>query len=285
MQLLRLTDVPPPNQSDRVFLYSRFRAVLGAALLAASAVAAFLLAWFNGAWLGYYIASVILILLLIFHNLVTARFRPSNWLLRASDDGLFIKFRSYLNHHFDNRDLTVVFFSYSEIRSAQAIKEIHHIPDRDYGSHAGTTTKTRRAIEIEIAADSTALSKLLANERDRIVAKSVVGAGKISTRYQHLPVRLIGPKRLRIDWGVVPSTHTLLQALTRHTMVQEGAEVSKDFTELEAISREQQEAHLAELVASGDTMTAVTLARQLYSYDLTAAKQFVEELAGRKSTR
>jgi hypothetical protein len=284
MQLMRLADVAT-NRRDLVFAYSRFRAALGASLLAASAVGAFLLAWFNGAWLGYYIGAVILILLLIFQNLITARFRPSNWLLRATDHGLFIKFRSYLNQHFDDRDLTVVFFPYPEISSARAIKDIHKVPDRDESNHAGTTTKTRHAIELELTADCTALAKLLANERDRVFAKSVVGAGRISTRYQHLPVRLTGPKRLRIDWGVIPNAQTLLGRLTHAGAVPDHTVIANDFTQLEALSREQQEARLTELVESGDAITAVTLARKLYSYDLTAAKQFVEQLARRQTTR
>jgi hypothetical protein len=285
MQLMRLTDVPPINQSDRIFLYSRLRAVVGGALLAASALGAFLLAWFNGAWLGYYIAAVLLTLLLIFQNLITARFRSSNWLLRVTDHGLFIKFRSYLNHHFDQRDLTVVFLPYSEIRSAREMTEIHRIPDRDNGSRAGTMTKTRRAVELELAGDCTALSKLLANERERVFAKSVIGAGRLSTRYQHLPVRMAGSKLLSIDWGVVPSVETLLTSLTRHTVVQDSAAVSKDFTELETLSKEQQEARLVELVQCGESMAAIALARRLYSYDLARAKQFVEELAQRQTTR
>jgi hypothetical protein len=284
MQLMRLADVPT-DRRDLVFAYSRFRAVLGASLLAISAFGCFLFAWFNGAWLGYYIGAVILILLLVFQNLVTARFRPSNWLLRATDHGLFIKFRSYLNHHFDHRDLTVVFLPYSDIRSARAIKEINTVPDREDGGPTGITTKTHYTIELELAENCTGLSKLLANERDRIYAKSVVGAGRVSTRYQHLPVRLTGPNRLRIDWGVVPNAQTLLERLTHASAVPDHIVIANDFTQLEALSREQQEARLTELVESGDTITAVTLARKLYSYDLTAAKQFVEELARRQTTR
>lgn len=40
-----------------------------------------------------------------------------------------------------------------------------------------------------------------------------------------------------------------------------------------------------ELAESGDMIGAVTLARRLYSYDLTAAKQFVEELVRKQPAR
>lgn len=47
------------------------------------------------------------------------------------DDGLYIKFRSYLNHRFPEQDLTVVFFPYSEIRSAKMITERREVPSLD----------------------------------------------------------------------------------------------------------------------------------------------------------
>jgi hypothetical protein len=146
------------------------------------------------------------------------------------------------------------------------------------------TVRTRRFVEFELAADSKSLAKALAGERERVYAKSVVGAGRISTRYQHLPVRLASPALLRVEWGVVPSAQTFLDALTRHALVQNSAAVSKDFVNLAKLSREEQEARLIELVESGDMMSAISIARRIYSYDLTAAKQFVETLAHKQPT-
>ena len=283
MQLLRLAEVPS-NPRDRVFRYSRARAAIGATVVAAVAVAALLYGRLQGAWLPYHIAAVLFILLLIFHNLVTARFRPSNWLLRMTEHGLFVKFRSYLNGHFDAEDLTVVFIPYSEIRSARAVTEQRELPDQER-DRRGTTTRTRQVVELELDGNSTELAKGLARERERLFGKIVVGAGRISTRYQHLPVQLATPASLRIEWGVVPSARSLLDALTRHTLVQNSAAVAKDFANLEQLTREEQEMRLIELVHSGDTISAVALVRRLYSYDLTAAKRFVEDLARRQPDR
>lgn len=277
MQLMRLADVPS-DRRDRVFRYSQLRATLGVTILTGSALGAFIFGWLKSAWLAYYVAAVLLIVLLIFQKLITARFRPSNWLLRMTDHGLFIKFRSYLNNHFDDQDLTVLFLPYSEIRSARSVKERREVPDLTEGNPSRTTTKRRKIIEFELAGDSTPLARALARERERLFSKSVIGAGRISTRYQHLPVQLTTRTLLQIEWGVVPRAQTLLDALTRHTLVQNPAAVSKDFVNLDKLSREEQEARLLELVESGDMIGAMTLARRLYSYDLTAAKQFVEEL-------
>jgi len=284
MQLMRLADVPL-DRRDRVFYYSRFRAALGAAILTGSAFAVFIFGWLKGAWLACYVAAVLVIVLLIFQKLITARFRPSNWLLRMTNHGLFIKFRSYLNNHFDAQDLTVVFIPYSEIRSARSVNERREVADRNAANRLEMSTQTRRLVEFDLAGDSKPLARTLASERERLFAKAVIGAGRISTRYRHVPVRLSSPACLQIEWGVVPSAQTLLDALTRHTPVQNPTTVSKDFVNLDKLSREEQEARLLELAESGDMIGAVTQARRLYSYDLTAAKQFVEALVRKQPAR
>ena len=282
MQLLRLADVPT-DRNERVFRYSRSRAVIGAMILGVLAAGLFLYGWQKGEWLAYYGAGIIVIGLLIFQKLVTARFQASNWLVRMTDQGLFIKFRSYLNCHFSDQDVAVVFLPYSEIRSARLVTERRELPDRSGANRPEISTRTRRLVEFELAGDSKQLVTALASERERLFAKSVIGAGRISTRYRHVPVRLTSPASLQIEWGVVPNAQTLLDALTRHTLVHNPATVSKDFANLDKLSKEEQETRLLDLATSGDTIGAITMARQLYSYDLTAAKQFVEELL-RKQT-
>src|SRR5574341_259931 len=213
MQLMRLADVPL-DQRDRVFHYSRMRAIAGAMTLAAIALVALIFGWQKGAWLAYYVAAVVAICLLIFQKLVAARFKPSNWLVRMTDHGLFVKFRSYLNPHFPEEDLTVVFLPYSEIRSARSLKEHQELPDRDQRNRSTTTTRTRRLLELELAGDSAQFAAALAKERERVFTKPTGGAGKSSSRYQHFPVQLTSPTRLRMEWGVVPGAQTLLDALT-----------------------------------------------------------------------
>ena len=74
--------------------------------------------------------------------------------MRLTDHGLFIKFRSYLNFHFPDQDLSVVFISYSEIRSARYIlSRSRKCPDRDDGNRPTTTTKTQKWVELELASD------------------------------------------------------------------------------------------------------------------------------------
>jgi hypothetical protein len=284
MQLMRLADVPL-DRRDRVFHYSGFRAVTGAMILVVIALGALVFGWLKNAWIAYYVAAVVAICLLIFQRLVTARFRSSNWLIRMTEHGLFVKFRSYLNHHFSDQDPTVVSLPYSDIRSVKLVKERQELPDRDDTNQSTKIIRTRRIIDLELAGDSTQLAQALAKERERVFAKPTQCAGRTSSRYQHFPVRLASPMLLRIEWGVVPDAQTFLDSLTRHTLVRDSDETSRDFVNLDGLSREEQEVRLRELVESGEMIGAVTMARKLYSYDLTTAKHFVEGLARERSQK
>ena len=284
MQLMRSADVPL-DQRDRVFHYSGFRAVTGAMILVVIALGALVFGWLKNAWIAYYVAAVVAICLLIFQRLVTARFRSSNWLIRMTEHGLFVKFRSYLNHHFSDQDPTVVSLPYSDIRSVKLVKERQELPDRDDTNQSTKIIRTRRIIDLELAGDSTQLAQTLAKERERVFAKPTQCAGRTSSRYQHFPVRLASPMLLRIEWGVVPDAQTFLDSLTRHTLVRDSEETSRDFVNLDGLSREEQEVRLRELVESGEMIGAVTMARKLYSYDLTTAKHFVEGLARERSQK
>lgn len=282
MQLLRLAEVPL-NQRDRVFYYSRLRSVAGAMVLAAVATAALVFARQTGLWLAYYVAAVAAICLLLYQKLVTARFRPSNWLLRMTDHGLFVQFRSYLNNHFPEQDATVLFLPYSEIRSARLLKERQELPDRENRNRL-TTTRKRRLLEIELAGHSTQFAEALGKERERVFAKSPPRDDKPSTRYQHFPVQLAASTLLRIEWGVVPDAQRFLDEITRHTLVRPAEDSFKDLVRLDGLSSAEQEARLLELVESGDMIDAVAMARKLYSYDLKTAKDFVEGLVGKRTT-
>src|SRR5262245_24724995 len=115
---MRLAEVPL-SQQDRVYCYSRGRALLSLLLLLGAAATLILLSRPKQNWLGYYIAAIILLCLVVYQKSITARFQPSNWLVRMTDHGLYIQFRSYLNRHFSPEDYTVVYLPYGEIRSAK----------------------------------------------------------------------------------------------------------------------------------------------------------------------
>jgi len=111
MRLLRLSDVEI-RPTDRPYRYSRWHAVVIVIVVLGGAAWAAFHAYTTGWKVGYYIASAIILFSQLMRRFVTARFRPSNWLARANDQGCFIQFRSYLNYHLPADDLTVVFLEY-----------------------------------------------------------------------------------------------------------------------------------------------------------------------------
>src|SRR5215470_6757325 len=156
MRLLRLSDVDT-TPHEQVFCYSRIRA-LGFAFVALGGSTALLLRAASTRWnAGYYLAAVILLMLLMVKRFATARFRPSNWLVRMTDTGMFIQFRSYLNYHLPADDLTVVFLAYNEIQSARLVRERARVSDLQ----GRTATQIRRYIELELAGDVEPLPKAL----------------------------------------------------------------------------------------------------------------------------
>ena len=60
MQLMRLADAPL-DRRDRVFEYSKPRAVTGALLLSGIAFGVTLFGWLKGLWLAYYVAAVVVV--------------------------------------------------------------------------------------------------------------------------------------------------------------------------------------------------------------------------------
>jgi hypothetical protein len=273
MRLLRLSDVET-GPRDRVFYYSRTHVLL-IALIAIAASAALLFRAFSAHWKpGYYLGAVILLFLTLMHRFITARFRPSNWLARMNDLGLFIQFRSYLNYHLPADDLTVVFVPYQEIRSAGLVRERTRVPD----TQGRTATQILRYIELELAGDTGALAKALQAEIGEKAPNEKHWYGSSSTLYEDYPVRMPSPPFLRMKWQVVPRAQKFLDAIRPWTTIADPVSVSQDFAHLQGLTREEQQKQLRELTQRGETIAAIYTARRLYGCGLEDARSMVEGL-------
>ena len=274
MRLLRLAEVETgPN--DRVYCYSRSRAILLAMALLGAAAWLVFHAITTGWKLGYYIAAVIVLFLELMRRFFTARFQPTNWLVRMNDEGMFIQFRSYLNYHLPAEDLTVVFLSLSEIRSARLIRERVTTPDPQ--GH-GTTTQFLRYVELELAGDVAPLATALEAEITEKAPMEKRWYGKGSTLYQDHPARMQAPPFLQMHWQVAPGAKKFLSALRPYTTIAETVSLSEDLTNLQSLSRDEQQKRLRELARRGETIAAVYMARKLYGCGLVEAKEMVDGL-------
>src|SRR5258708_777158 len=152
MRFMREVEVPTTTR-DLVFRSSRLYGVLFV-LACLGACAGMIVFHWPRPNLAYYISEVVVLLLLLMHPFVTARFHPSNWLVRITNNGLFIHFRSYLNDHLSLEDSTVVFLPYQNIRTARLVRERLHT----FNSEGAKSVQTRRLVELELAVDPAQLS-------------------------------------------------------------------------------------------------------------------------------
>ncbi len=282
MRVLRLADVPC-TERDRVFRASPGRALAGSLFAVLAGIALAWLSWRSRFWLPAWLTGLTFLFLLLFRRLVTARFRPSNWLVRVADQGVYVQFRSHLNWHFPPDDLTVAFLPFGEIRAARLVRQRRTVPDWGTGSGGleSASEQRRRLVELDLSGDTTELAAALTAELARKGPPMKHWWGSARTRWGHSPVRLASDSTLQIEWRVRPGYRTFLAALAPYATIGAPRREQEDLTTLERAGQRAQEQRLIELVETGETMAAVKIARRLYDMDLAQATAFVDGLRGR----
>ncbi len=216
MRLLRFQDVPIGSE-DHVFRHSPARALI-VWLAGFAATAAFFFNAYTRKWPpGYLFGSFLLLFVLLTVRMVTARFHPSNWLVRMNETGIYVQYRSYLNYQLSADAASVVFLSLGEIASARLVKERVETPDP--ANPNATQTQYLRYIEIELSGDIALLADALQAESGQQAPLKKRWYGTSSTLYRDYPVRMTAPPFLRIRWDVVPGAHKFLDALRPYTVI------------------------------------------------------------------
>lgn len=279
MRVLRLQDVEI-GSNDRVFRHARVRASIVWLAAFAGTTALFFHAYTKKWHPGYFFGSFLLLFLLLTLRMVTARFHPSNWLVRMNDTGIYIQYRSYLNYQLSADDPSVAFVSFGEIASARLVKEKVTTPDSM--KPGASQTQYLRYVELELSGDTAPLADALQAEHGESAPLEKHWYGTSSTLYQDYPVTLTTPTSLRIHWDVVPGAHSFLAALRPYTVIADPVSLTQDFTHLKSLSREDQQKQLREMAARGQTIAAIYAARKLYGGSLGEAKQMVDSLCENK---
>jgi len=280
MQLLRLRDVPASTH-DRVYRYSRGRAFVAYALWWVGCAALFVVGFRQHTYILDAAALLVAAGLLLARRFVVARFRDSNWLARADENGLYIQFRSYLNYHFPADDQTVAFIPYREIRVARASRERQELPELSRNDRT-VSIRTLQLVELELTCDCATLGQALEAESARPAPREKAWYGNTGVKFQHYPVTLDRAACLRLTWECVPSSQVFLDELRRWVQVGASTSSSKSFTDLASVSRADQEQRIEALARVGQFVYAIALARKLYGYDLRHARTYVESLVARE---
>ena len=113
--------------------------------------------------------------------------------------------------------------------------------------------------------------------KDRIICKT-------STKAVHYPVSVVEDKIIRIQWRcpsscVVPGIKKAIDLLARQRVnVRPIQRQVHDYTKTNSADSKESEARILELAEKGKIFAATRLARKVFSYNTTEAKQFVEGL-------
>lgn len=237
---------------------------LGGGLLALPSLAedvptpAAVVAYFVGGWTA--------LIALLVRGSAAGVLSAMNWRLRAAPDRIAVNFRSYQNAHFPQSP-HVVLLPRTAIRAVRPFRQKVEAP---FGR--GVRRYTVEALEIVLRRESLPEIEAALQEESRRMGRGLLG---VRSRSNHAPVRVDG-NVLRVYWrsphdALTPGLDEALGQLARWYPTQApGLAEPLD-----------PEAQLLELARAGDRMGAVHLASRLYGLDLTKAKQFVDELAGR----
>jgi hypothetical protein len=171
-------------------------------------------------------------------------------------------------------DLTVVFLSYGEIRSARLLRERAQVSDAE----GNPTTQIRRYGELEVAGDTSELVKALRTEMTEKAPVIKRWYGSSSTLYEDHPVRMESPPLLQVRWQAVPRVQKFLEALRPYTSIAEPVQIAQDFLHLDSLSPDEQRKRLRELAEKGEIISAVYLAQKLYGCGLAEAREKIEKL-------
>lgn len=225
---------------------------------------------------GYIFGGGLLFCVLVTVGFVTARFRRSNWLVRMSQTGLYVQFRSYLNYQLPPDEASVVFLGYDEISSARLVRE--SVTKADPMHSGATQTQKLRYVELELRGDIEPLASRLQSESGEKAPMRKHWYGSSSTLYCDYPVSLTNGSLLRIRWDVVPRAQKFLDRLRPYTVINDPVSLTEDFAHLQSLTADEQKQRLSELARRGDTVTAIYTARRLYGCGLAEAKTMVDRM-------
>jgi hypothetical protein len=271
----------PINTDDRIFKAVPLYTCIPAIVFWAIGIAGFVIAIrggiqghgnFNGVSVvaAYWIGGAFSVMGLFFLGMLRGALKPTNWLLRCSNTGVIIKYRSYLNWRLPVEDIQAVGFSNSEIAWVRKTKLRCEVPSMSGGSSTEYLTFLDFCL---INPDTSELQKHLEAERNR----------KCNPLYLSYPVEVPGGGIVRVQRkGLVdyllPGQGRAIKWLSRFVKIAPPDSSKTDLTHNTKASRTHEDDKIYQLVRNGNKMGAIELTRQIYGCSLTEAVQFVEKL-------
>lgn len=146
---------------------------------------------------GLFFGSIFfsIVLTVLAWRIAKATLFNTNWVMKGTDQGLYLKIRSYLNFQLSPDDTVVVFIPFNEIRAAEEIEETHQSKGL-----FGFTKKDRRTHLNIILKDPEAgmILPLISEEVYRHPPEENPLAEKIN--HLHVQIQVPGPNIIQVPW-------------------------------------------------------------------------------------
>jgi hypothetical protein len=198
-----------------------------------------------------------------------ASIASSNWLMKVSQRGLYIKYRSFLNRKYTTaEDTEVVFLEKSEIQTLYKVKLRKILP----GNDPETLSETYWYF----------LDIILNHSHTGDLAAALIAERKHPvTHYKHFPVSMPDAQTLRLEWNYY-KTHTkpridrALEILSKFYTI-EASHVIKT-RPLEQIEQEEFDSRIISLIQAEEYNEAMILVKRRYSYNTTQASLYIKQI-------
>lgn len=279
LEFLSLRDFVPPAGA-KVYRHRAWTAALWLILFGGFSLAMLYVGWrggvqfnrrgdgipgFLGWWIGIVWGGCSW---LIFGTHLRKRLKPANWLAMLTPDGVFLKYRSYLNGHFPVDDRQIVFLSFTALAGARLHRRRWTTPS------SGGRTQTLRAsfVELRLAdpAEAARLAEALATERGDKgpQLKTWYGSRSLGRHGDH-PVQVLDGA-VAIAWGAHPDARQFLADIADRVALSDAARTDYDWRATHAPDDEA--AAIRALGRMGNAFPVIALLRRKLGLSLTDAK-------------
>ncbi|MBT3534560.1 MAG: hypothetical protein HN478_11830 [Rhodospirillaceae bacterium] len=228
----------------------------------------------GGLALAYIIGGIVGLLAWFTWRAVIMARAPTNWVMRLAPNGLYLRYRSYLNGDFPGEPVAA-FIPGGAIAWIGPVVE----KSRRIDSEGSTIFETHRRLEIKLReAGLDEFKRHLAHERKRQIPSRFGTKGV----FRHYPVRAVGDDTIQLDWrdtqtATVPRLKVATAILARRYPSRPlDSRRQPDAADLD---RQGQENQIISLVEAGEVIQAVKLTKRLYGLSTTDAKAFIDDLS------
>ncbi|MEH6405552.1 MAG: hypothetical protein V7750_19430 [Sneathiella sp.] len=227
------------------------------------------------------VALVCLIVGLLFMSSCIAALKSSNWTLLATPQGLYVNIRSYMDFRLPLSDKVVVFIPKKEIRKLHLRGQKFRVLQNKSQSYRQTDDQIETYSFLEISLygrELSLVSDCLKNERLKYGPTFVKG---VRSSAKGSAIEVLAGGIIKIHWKtkatrLTPNLVTVEELLKPYySLYHRGGSEPPPIRDLK---QDEQELRLLDLVESGNMIDAVILAREIYGFGLTDAKNFISDL-------